>query len=140
MKFNEMQYERPSVDEVVKQIAANTEKLKNAKTYAEAKEVFLAEDKFVTHVETLGTLASIRHDIDTRDAFYKQENEFWLSVSPELEEYKQAFNDALLDSAFRKEFEKDFGSILFINGEMERKAFSPLNIEDMKKENQLAQD
>lgn len=140
MKFNEMQYERPSVDEVVKQIAANTEKLKNAKTYEEAKEVFLAEDKFVTHVETLATLASIRHDIDTRDAFYKQENEFWLSVSPELEECKQAFNDALLDSSFRSEFEKDFGSILFINGEMERKTFSPLNIEDMKKENQLAQD
>ena len=30
MKFKEMKYERPDMDEVVKEIAANTEKLKNA--------------------------------------------------------------------------------------------------------------
>ena len=46
MKFKEMKYERPDMDEVVKEIAANTEKLKNAKTYEEAKRVFLEEDAF----------------------------------------------------------------------------------------------
>ncbi|MDQ9832866.1 hypothetical protein RFY41_07430, partial [Acinetobacter soli] len=67
-------------------------------------------------------MAQIRHDINTNDAFYKIENEFWLSVSPEIEEYTNAFNDALLDSPFKADFEKDYGTILFLNGEIARKA------------------
>ena len=44
MKFKDMPYQRPDLDEVKKQITAITEQLKNAKDYAEAKEAFLAKD------------------------------------------------------------------------------------------------
>ncbi len=140
MKFSEMKYERPNMEEVFSKLDAMTKELRSADCYEKAKEVFTAQDAFCSHVETMHTLAQIRHDINTNDAFYKIENEFWLSVSPEIEEYTNAFNDALLDSPFKADFEKDYGTILFLNGEIARKAFSAENIPDMQKENQLAQD
>lgn len=140
MKFSEMKYERPNMEEVFSKLDAMTKELRFADCYEKAKEVFTEQDAFCSHVETMHTLAQIRHDINTNDAFYKIENEFWLSVSPEIEEYTNAFNDALLDSPFKADFEKDYGTILFLNGEIARKAFSAENIPDMQKENQLAQD
>lgn len=140
MKFSEMKYERPDLTAVCSELSGLTDQLKNAQDYETAREVFLNQDRLCDHIGTVGTIASIRHDINTKDPFYKEENEFWLAAYPQLQEYMQDFTDALLDSPFRPQFEKEFGSILFLNGEIARKAFSADNIEDMQKENQLAQD
>lgn len=140
MKFSEMKYERPDLDQAIAELSEMTEQLKKAAAYEEARDVFLKQDRACDHISTLGTIAQIRHDINTNDAYYKEENEFWMSAFPRLQEYMQAFTDALLDSPFRPQFEKEFGSIIFLNGEIARKSFSPKNIEDMQKENQLAQD
>ena len=45
MKFSEMPYSRPDADGIKKQIAAFTERLKAAKTYEEAKAVFLENEE-----------------------------------------------------------------------------------------------
>ena len=45
MKFSEMPYERPDVEEMKKGFRAFTERLKNAASYEEAREVFLEYDK-----------------------------------------------------------------------------------------------
>lgn len=140
MKFSEMKYERPDLTAVYSELSGMTERLKKAENYETAREVFLKQDRLCDHVSTISTIASIRHDINTKDPFYKEENEFWLAAYPQLQEYMQAFTDALLDSPFRAQFEEEFGHILFLNGEIARKAFSAENIEDMQKENQLAQD
>ena len=64
MKFSEMPYSRPDAEGIKKQIAALTERLKAAKTYEEAKAVFLENEELGSHVNTLGTLVSIRHSIE----------------------------------------------------------------------------
>ena len=40
MKFKEMPYERPDVEQVKKELAALTERLKNAASYEEARAAF----------------------------------------------------------------------------------------------------
>ena len=45
MKFSEMLYTRPDVQELRTQLAALTKRLKEAGDYAAAKEVFLAKEK-----------------------------------------------------------------------------------------------
>ena len=60
MKFSEMPYSRPDADGIKKQIAAFTERLKAAKTYEEAKAVFLENEELGNHVNTLAQLVSIR--------------------------------------------------------------------------------
>lgn len=139
-KFEDMKYERPDIRAAEQNLKDITEKMIRAQSYEEAREQILAFDKASGHIQTANVLAQIRHDIDTRDPFYKKENEYWLSVLPELEAYTQNFHRAMLKSTYRPELEKEFGSIIFLNAEIAEKAFDPSIIEEMKKENQLAQD
>ncbi len=137
MKFSEMQYERPALDAVKAELSALTEALKNAKTYAEAREAFLRMETASKHLSTASTLASIRHSIDTRDSFYDDEVNFWNAASPELQEYQQAWTMAMLSSEFRPDFTEEFGSLMFLNAEIELKTFSPEIIPELQKENEL---
>ena len=137
MKFKEMPYRRPDPEELKSNYRDLTERLKNAASYAEARAVFLEKEEKEKEPDTMGTLAYVRHSIDTRDEFYDGEIEFWDEIGPELEEYEQAWIDALLSSPFRADFEKEYGDLLFVNAEIAKKTFSPEIIEDMQKENEL---
>lgn len=140
MKFSEMLYTRPDVQELRAQLAALTKRLKEAADYAAAKEVFLEKEKLGKSIETQATLAHIRHDIDTRDTFYDEEVKFWSSAMPEMEEDFQAWNLAMLESKFRPEFEAEYGNMMFLNTEMELKTFSPEIIQELQQENDLKQE
>ena len=139
MKFSEMKYERPDLAAVKDELRALTERLKAAKDYSEAREAFLAHEKLSIHVDTLATLASVRHTIDTRDAFYDAEESFWNAAGPELDEYEDAWKGAMLESKFRKEFAAEYGDLMFVNAEIARKAFSPEIVAECQQENELTQ-
>ena len=140
MKFSEMLYTRPDVQELRAQLAALTKRLKEAADYAAAKEVFLEKEKLGKSIETQATLAHIRHDIDTRDTFYDEEVKFWSGAMPEMEEDFQAWNLTMLESKFRPEFEAEYGNMMFLNTEMELKTFSPEIIQELQQENDLKQE
>ncbi len=138
MKFREIPYNRYDVEQLKTSMAEATEKLKAAGSYEEAKEVFLSVEKLKDHWGTSSTLAEIRHSIDTRDSFYDAEVSFWDGANPEIEEYQQAFKEALLKTPFRGDFEKEYGDLMFLNVEIALKAFSPEIIGDMQAENDLS--
>ena len=137
MKFSEMKYERPDAEQLKAELNGLTEKLKAAKSYDEAKELFLAHEKLNKHISTYANLAHIRHTIDTRDAFYDGEMKFWNKVDPELEECNQAWTQVMLESPYRPEFAAEYGDLMFVNAEIARRTFSPAIIEDLQKENEL---
>ena len=101
VKFKEMKYVRPDPEAMKATLASLVEKLKAAKSYAEAKAVFLEKEAEVKHIQTQSTLASVRHSIDTRDEFYDAESKFWNATYPELQEYTQAWTAAMLSSPSR---------------------------------------
>ncbi|MBR2841759.1 MAG: M3 family oligoendopeptidase, partial [Lachnospiraceae bacterium] len=140
MKFSEMPYERPELDDMINKVKELTEALKAATSYEEARKVFIEMDQEERHVMTQSTLASIRHSIDTRVEFYKEEYKYWNQAVPQLQEYEQQWILTLMQSPFRKEFEEEFGTIMFTNAELELKSFSPEIIPEMQKENDLAQE
>lgn len=140
MKFSDMPYERPNKDEIIHNIKIFIAELKSAKSFDEADDVFLREDKYYRHINTLQTLCAIRHSIDTRDKFYDEEENFWNSAAPEISEYLNDWTKSLLDSPYRAEFEKKYGEILFLNAEIELKTFSPEIIPLLQKENDLVQE
>ncbi len=137
VKFKDMQYERPDLEDLKTQMAGLIRRLKEAGSYAEAKAVFLEKEAHEKHVNTLATLASVRHSIDTRDQFYDGEEKFWDKAVPELEEYVQQWTLAMLESPFRKDFEAEYGGLMFLNAEIALKTFSPEIIPDLQKENEL---
>ena len=137
MKFKEMPYKRPDPKEVIEKLKAYTERLRNAQSYEEARAIFLEYEEEGKTVGTTATLAYVRQSIDTRDEFYNAEKEFWDEFGPESEEYEQEWIRALVESPFRKDFADEYGDLLFVNAEIERKTFSPEIIPDMQKENEL---
>ena len=137
MKFSEMPYKRPDPEELKAELQGWTQRLKAAKSYEEARAVFLEKQEKEKHPETMATLAYIRQSIDTQDAFYNKEKDFWDDFGPEIEEYEQEWKEAMLISPFRKDFEAEYSDLLFLNIEIARKTFSPVIIEDMQRENEL---
>ena len=140
MKFSQMPYERPDLEAFKGQMTGFTNRLKAAGSYDEAKAVFLEKEEADRHVETMATLAQVRNTIDTRDAFYDGEVNFWNAASPELEEYEQAWKLAMLESPFRKDFEGEYGGLMFLNTEIALKTFSPEIVPQLQQENDLTQE
>ncbi len=140
MKFWEMKYERPALNEMKADLKALCDRFEAAKEYAEAKSVFLEKEEALKHIQTMSTLANVRHTIDTRDKFYDDEMNFWNSAMPELQEYEQMWTELMLKSPFRADFEKEYGDIVFINAEIALKAFSPEIIPELQEENELTQE
>ena len=137
LKFREMPYERPDGEALKTSMRTLTEKLRAAGSYEAAKAVFLEKETLSKHIQTLATLAQVRHTIDTRDKFYDEENGFWNQLSPELEEYSQEWTKAMLASLYRADFEKEYGTLMFLNAEIALKTFSPEIIPELQKENDL---
>ena len=138
MKFSQMPYERPDLEAVKVQLNEFNERLARAESYESAKAVFLERETYEKHVDTMESLVSIRHSIDTRDEFYDEEMKFWNTSGPVLEEYRQEWNKAMLESPFRPQFEEEYGNVMFIKAEMAKKTFAPEIISDLQKENELA--
>ena len=109
MKFSEMPYARPDL-EALRALAAETvAKLDGAKTAQEQLDAYAAWAKAINTVETMSTLAYVRHTIDTRDEFYDQEQTWMDEVSPQFQEMMQQVNLALLRSPFRQELGDKLG-------------------------------
>ena len=137
MKFSEMQYERPNIDDMKKQADEIKQRFANAKNFETADTAFIEWDKMSAHIDTMMSLAYTRHSIDTNDEFYEKEVEFTDEISPEFMEIQQSFTKLLVESTFRLELEKKYGSLLFKNAEIFLKAFSPEIIPETQETNKL---
>jgi M3 family oligoendopeptidase len=140
MKFSEMQYTRPDLADLTAQLQDLTAQLQAAGDYEAAKAVFLRRETLAKHIQTLHTLAEVRHTIDTRDEFYDTEMKFWNGAVPQLETYNQEWTKALLDSQFRPDFAAEYGDLMFVNAEINLKTFSPALVPMLQQENDLTQE
>ncbi|MDR1668884.1 MAG: M3 family oligoendopeptidase [Oscillospiraceae bacterium] len=138
MKFSEMPYERPEPEAVKAALVSLTEAVKTAQTPQDAFEAYRKYDELTGRFATMGALAYTRHTLDTADGFYDAEKSYFDQASPEIEEYTQDFQKALVASPHRAAMEETFGSLLFQNIEISLKTFSPEIIADLQEENKLS--
>ena len=103
MKFNEFKYEHLDFEDLKKQMEAYLEKIKGCGNSKEFLEVFEQINDFRGHVQSMATLSSIRHTINTADEFYDKENEYWDNTMPLLMEYEVALGKILLECPFKDE-------------------------------------
>lgn len=138
MKFSEFPYQRIDMDALKQQIVSTTQKLQNAKTFPEADEAFVAMNEILGQsLMTQRTVAQIRRDVNTNDAFYDGEMAYYNRAVPELQPVRKAWTDALLLSPFRKELEEKYGNVTFLNAEISQKTFTPEMVPDLQRENEL---
>ena len=137
IKFSEIPYSRPDIGGVKEEIKKLTEELKSADSYEKARDTFIRKDRLERHLDSVSTVASIRHSIDTRDKFYDDEVMFWNRAVPELQEYFQMWTEAMLASDYRSGLAEEFGEVVFLNAEIEMKCFDVSIIPLLQEENDL---
>lgn len=137
MKFSEYVYERPDVEQFKQEF---TTLLKDLETgnLEEQKAAVAAINKLRSRFDTMETLVSVRHSIDTEDAFYKAEQDYMDETGPVIQEYITDYYRALVNSKYRAEFEQEWGTQLLSLAEISLRTFSPEVIEDLQLENKLS--
>ncbi len=135
--FENIQYERIDFEQLKTFYQEITARLNGAQSYAEVKQCILDEEAYSSTVNTMGTIAAVRHTIDTSDEFYAKEEEYFDQNYPEAMPYMQAFNVGLLISPFRKEIEEEYGAHFLKMVELSTNSFSEKNIALMQEESEL---
>lgn len=136
-KVKDIAYRRYTIEEGKAAFSAFSEAVKNATSAEEilkARELWLSE---VGHYSTAAALANCRFTLNTRDAFYQAEMDYYDEKNPEFNELLTAYATLMLDTPLRPELEKHINPRVFRQFEVQRKAFSPLVTEECKKENAL---
>jgi M3 family oligoendopeptidase len=135
MTFNEYRYERPDVNKIEQQFKELLESFTQAESVSQQNQVMETINQLRNEYNTQETLVSIRHSVDTRDEFYKAEQDYFDEINPVIQEYITDYYRALTQSKFRQELESKWGAQLFRLAEMSLKTFSPEIIEDLQQEN-----
>ncbi|MCI8715982.1 MAG: M3 family oligoendopeptidase [Oscillospiraceae bacterium] len=137
MKFQDMPYTRPDLEQIKKDSAAVLERMESAASAAEQLAAYMDYEEQKKVVDTACTLAYVRHTINTKDAFYEKENDFADEIGPALQELSQKIDLALLRSKFRPELEEKLGKLLFTNLEISVRTMKPEIMDLMQEENRL---
>lgn len=137
MKFSQMEYKRPDLDEIkdkYKKITADFPNCKNANVQYN---LILEHEKLSGKFDSMYNIAYIRNSIDTNNEYYDKEIAFFDSNMPVVQEFENDFLSAVSKSKFKDELIKKTGDVFFKNIELKLRSFSPEIIDLMKKENAL---
>lgn len=138
MKFEEMIYERPNYSKISEEYEKLLTKLDKSISLAEFIDIFYLINDLRTEIQTMQTLVSIRHSIDTSDKFYNEENDYWDEISPKYELLDTKLAKISISKPFKDELIKEIPETYFKLALFQEKCFSEEIIDDLVEENKLA--
>jgi M3 family oligoendopeptidase len=138
MKFNEFTYERPDVTELKSAFEDAVQIFRDASSADEQNAAMKKVVSLRNSFESKARMVKIRHTINTEDTFYKEEQAFMDENLPVYQGMVTDFHEALVQSPYKDELEKKWGSQLFRLAELKVKTYSEDVLEDLKKENKLS--
>ena len=107
--FDTIEYVRPDIDALEAVFRDLTERLKNAASYDAVRAIIDESDKAMEDTQTMFNVAHIRNTLNTTDKFYEDELAFLQQRFPTAQPTLIAFQQALLDSPFAADIDKDLG-------------------------------
>lgn len=137
MKFNDYRYERIDLKATEEQFKKLIEDFSSAESVEEQIRYMDEIINLRNHIDTMTTLVSIRHSVNTEDEFYDKENEYCDEISPVIFGFISDFYKVLSASRFRNELEKKYGKFLFDIAELSVKTFDEAVIPELQEENRL---
>ncbi len=137
-KFNDFDYKRPNLKEVQESLNTITKKLAEGLDWEDERSLVITYYKIMDEFDSMQTLASVRHSIDTTDKFYEEEQGFYDENGPNIQSFQQLFTQRLIESKNIDRLEKELGSLMFERARLSLKVFSPEIVEDLQKENKLS--
>lgn len=137
MKFKDMPYERVNFEKVTEEFKQIMEAFDAAKSGEEQFEVHKRYYELTDRVSTMLTIAQIRHDVDTTDAFYDEEQNYYDEKIPELSGVIVAYQRKMYESPYRDYLVEKIGPVAFKNMELSLKSFDEKLIPLKQEENAL---
>lgn len=137
MKFSEYKYVRPDLDNVVNEINLNTLNITKASNVNEVIDLIKKQEIIINHFQTMSTICAIRNSINTCDEFYKAEQEFFDENSPVFQSATTKYSSALVNSKYRSELEKIYGTQWFKILELNLKSFDDKITDELVLESKL---
>ena len=110
MKFSEMSYTRPDIDALLGQCKALAAKAAGAASGEELVNVYYEQSRAFADYSTAAQLASIHYTCDTRDAYWKAEQDFFDANSPAVENARVEISRAFLANAHVDALTEAFGT------------------------------
>ena len=110
MKFSEMSYTRPDIDALLGQCKALAAKAAGAASGAELVNVYYEQSRAFADYSTAAQLASIHYTCDTRDAYWKAEQDFFDANGPAVENARVEISRAFLANAHVDALTEAFGT------------------------------
>lgn len=136
-KFDSFAYQRPDTEQFKKTFSEHLSTFKAAKEVAEQLQAIRAINQLRSDFDSMYSLASVRHSIDTTDPFYEAENAFFDTHYPTLAEHINDYFRALLHAPNREALEAKLGKQLFAIAELRLKTFEPTIVSLLQEENKL---
>ena len=136
-KFSEIEYRRPDLEKVQTTFEGLIDKFDKAADVAVQESVINEINDLKAEFQTAGSLATVRNSIDTSNAFYETEQEFFDNTEPLFRDLNIKFYKSLNNSPFKKQLEGKFGKQLFDIAAVSVRSFGPAVISDMQEENRL---
>lgn len=140
MKFQQFEYRRPDMQAFAAQFDTLLAQFESASDLETQDAVFQHINQIRMEYDSMLNICHVRHTVNTKDAFYTLENDFFNFENPNFEALVNRFYEKMLHSPFRAQLQEKWGKQLFLIAEMERKTFEPIVLEDMQEENRLASD
>ena len=138
LKFDDFDYERPSMEAFTSLFKNLLTAFQNAQDFEEQNQLFEQINTMRKEYSSMYNICHIRHTINTKDDFYEEENNFFDTNNPSFAALVNEFYKLLLNSKYRHELEKKWGSQLFVIAELSLKTFEPVILEDLQQENKLS--
>lgn len=137
LKFSEYPYSRVDVVAVQNQLKDLVKKIDSCENSDNLYDLFMEFNEIKSNVESMSTLSSIRHTINTQDEFYTKENDFYDEMLPVLQESYITVDKAFLANKNIEGLKQRVPETYFMSKEMEFASFDSCIIEDMQLENKL---
>lgn len=137
MKFKDMLYTRPDEQAYRQDMQALLKELAQAEDAAAFFPIFTKITAMRRHLKTMTILAEIRHTINTADAFYEKENEYWDETGPHYTALDIELYQIAVHKPYRQELLKKIPASWFALAECALRTFDPSVMADMVEENKL---
>lgn len=138
MKFQDMPYNRPDCSVLLEKLDQLAQDFVNATDFDSQLRVYIATEDIIKNFYTQVSIAHVRYTIDTKDVFYKAENEYFDSQKPLVNEKLLKHSKAMLNSPFLEQFKLELGDVVVKNLQLDERSFSPEVVELSQKENELS--
>lgn len=137
MKFSDMKYVRPDVNEAVTKLENLAAQAGQAQEGTEVISLYEDFRQIADTVNSSSTLASIRHSIDTADDFYSQENDYFDQQGPVLQDKILTLYKSLLANPHKDKLAQKYGPILLEKMEIAVRSSDERLVELQQQENAL---